>query len=490
MEIYQLINALMQYGKKNNLYEEYDYHYCVNAILSILHLDDFIKDENEYNLTIDEILDGILSYAIENNIIDNTTESKDLFDSKIMGVLTEKPSAINKKFYDLYNESPVKATSYFYKLCKDVNYIRTSRINKDIHFDYDCEYGTINISINMSKPEKDPNDIKKLLTTKQVSYPKCMLCVENVNYQGRIGFPARQNLRYIPVTLANQQYYIQYSPYSYYNEHLICFHHNHFNMKIDEQTFKELVSFVDMFPHYFIGSNADLPIVGGSILNHQHFQGGNHTLPMENAKKVLIRSINNTNVYKLHWPMSVIRLTCNDSKELLEVANKILNNWKNYDNKELSIISEDENGFHNTITPIVRKKDGLYELDLVLRNNLTSNDRPLGVFHPQEKYWHIKKENIGLIEVMGLAILPSRLKAEMEIVKKYLLNDKLTKKELEIIEKHLNWADNLKENDITINNVDDIINNNIAKVFVKVLEDCAVFKQENQDEFDKFILSI
>ena len=490
MEICQLIDSLLKYGLKNNLIDNLDYEYSLNSLLSILKLDDYNEVNNNEEMELDDILNGILSYAIDNNIIENTTESKDLFDSKVMGVLTPKPSEITKTFYSYLNENPSKATDYFYKLCKDVNYIRSSRIAKDIHFDYESEYGTINISINMSKPEKDPNDIKKLLTLKPVCYPKCMLCKENVNYQGRIGFPARQNLRIIPLILANEKYFIQYSPYSYYNEHLICFHEDHFNMRINRATFEELVDFIDKLPHYFIGSNAGLPIVGGSILNHQHFQGGKAILPMENAFEVLVKSIKDVDVYRLNWPMSVIRLKSMNKQNLLDVASNILKAWQQYENKDLYIINSYED-LHNTITPIARYKNDMYEFDLVLRNNITSESRPNGVFHPRSDYWHIKKENIGLIEVMGLAILPSRLKSEMSIVRKYLLDSELSNQEAAIIDKHLSWANSLKENNtINIDNVDDIINNGIGSVFVKVLKDCAVFKDENLDEFEKFILCI
>lgn len=489
MNICQLIDCLLQYGLKNNLIEKLDYEYSLNALLSILKLDAYDEVNNHEEMEIDDILEGILAYAIDNNIIENTTESKDLFDSKVMGVLTPKPSEITRNFYKYLNEDSKKATDYFYKLCKDVNYIRSSRIAKDIHFDYQSSYGTINISINMSKPEKDPNDIKKLLTLKPVCYPKCMLCKENVNYQGRIGFPARQNLRFIPLTLANEKYFIQYSPYSYYNEHLICFHEDHFNMRINRATFEELIDFIDILPHYFIGSNAGLPIVGGSILNHQHFQGGKAILPMENATENFIKKIDGVDVYRLNWPMSVIRLKSTSKQKIVDVATNIFNNWLDYENKDLYIINSKDD-IHNTITPIVRYKNNMYEFDLVLRNNITSESRPNGVFHPRSDYWHIKKENIGLIEVMGLAILPSRLKSEMAIVKEYLLDKTLSSQQIAIIDKHLSWADKLKENNvINDKNVDNIINNGIGEVFVKVLKDCAVFKDEDIDEFNRFILS-
>lgn len=491
MGIYQLIDSLLMYGKKSELIVEEDYYYTLNGILSILHLNEYEEVKEHVELTLDEILDGILAYAIKENIIENTTESKDLFDTKLMGLLTPRPSEITNKFYALKETSSKLATDYFYKLSKDVNYIRSSRISKDIHFDYESEYGTINISINMSKPEKDPNDIKKLLTAKPSSYPRCMLCVENVNYEGRIGFPARQTLRYIPITLNNEKFNIQYSPYSYYDEHLICFHTDHFNMRVDEQTVRELIDFVKQIPHYFIGSNAGLPIVGGSILNHHHFQGGKATLPMENAKATLMKTIDEVDVYKLHWPMSVIRLISKDENKLIEVAKKVFINWDKYHNESLMIISYDENGSHNAITPIARYKNGCYELDLVLRNNLVTKERPLGLYHPREDYWHIKKENIGLIEVMGLAILPSRLNKEMKVVEKYMLNESLTNEEKEMIDKHILWANDLLANNIVNKeNVTNVIEKGIGEVFTKVLKDCAVFNDDAQNEFDSFILDL
>lgn len=492
MDIYQYIDSLMIYAKNKALYENEDYEYTLNALLAVLQLKDYQTVNTHKEMALDDILSGILTYAIDNNIIENTQESKDLFDTKVMGVFTPKPSEIIRKFNGyLNNNNPSMATDYFYELCKNTNYIRTTRISKDIHFDYNSEYGKITISINMSKPEKDPNDIKKLLTLKQVAYPKCMLCKENVNYEGRIGFPARGNLRTIPVTLNNAKYYIQYSPYSYYNEHLICFHDTHFNMIINENTINELLDFITIFPHYFIGSNADLPIVGGSILNHQHFQGGKAILPMQNAKEIFIRNIDGVDVYKLNWPLSVIRIKGQNKENVSKVACKVLNNWLSYSNTSLNIINQNEDGRHNTITPIARNNNGIIEMDLVLRNNLTSKERPLGIYHPQEKYWHIKKENIGLIEVMGLAILPSRLKKEMELVKKYMLKEPLTENENSQIEKHLSWAnDLLKNNSVDKNNIDMIINDGIGKVFTNVLKDCAVFSDNNQDEFDRFINNI
>lgn len=493
MDIYQWIDSLILYGKRNHLIVDLDTYYYINAYLALFHLNDYKQPNEHIDLPLPTILQELIQYAIQEKIIDNTFESKDLFDTKIMGIMTPKPSEVIKRFYQVLqeNDSSEVSTQYFYNLCKNVNYIRCDRISKDIHFNYKSEYGTMNISINMSKPEKDPNDIKKLLKTLPSNYPKCMLCIENENYSGRIGYPARENLRCIPITLHQEPYYIQFSPYSYYEEHLICFHKKHFNMRINENTMDELLDFVSLFPHYFIGSNADLPIVGGSILNHQHFQGGKAILPMANATKVFIKESNQVKFYKLKWPLSVIRLVADEKSSLLTEAKKILYKWRHYRNEALWIINEDENGIHNTITPIVRKNQNDYEMDLVLRNNFTTLSRPLGCFHPQEKYWHIKKENIGLIEVMGLAILPSRLKKEMLILEKYLLNESLTEEERNQIEKHLDWAnERFDKKKINKENVNKLIEDGIGEVYVNVLRDCAVFKDDHQEEFDNFIMNI
>lgn len=491
MNIYEMINGLLQYGEDHQLYDVEDKEYILNSLLSVLNLDDYVENQYVYdkNATIVDLLNPIIDYAIQEKLIENTQVNRDLFDTKVMGCLTPMPSMINHKFAALKKEDPVAATDYFYKLCKDINYIRTTRIEKDIHFDYPCEYGTLNISINMSKPEKDPNDIKKLLSVKQVAYPKCMLCKENVNYRGRLNFPARQNLRFVPLTLDGKKFYMQYSPYSYYHEHTICFKDEHSNMKVDIDAVKELVSFVEQFPHYFMGSNAGLPIVGGSILNHHHFQGGRATLPMENAKEEYIKTQNGVTYHRLDWPMSVIRLRSSSTKELLEEANKVFHAWNQYNNEALMLIAKDENGNHNAITPICRYKNQQFELDLVLRNNLTTDDRPLGLYHPRSEYWHIKKENIGLIEVMGLAILPSRLKNEMQVVKKFLLNEALSEAEELTLKPHLSWAETLKlkrQNQ----SIDQVIENGIGETFKLVLEDCAVFKKDAINIFKEFILAI
>lgn len=493
MDIYEAINGLLQYGIDKKIYDIDDREYILNSLLDVFNLDDYKSNDYQYDKSknITYILDDMIKYAIDNNIIEDTQINKDLFDTKIMGCLTPLPSSINRKFNELKKENSKLATDYFYNLCKDINYIRTTRIEKNIKFPYMSKYGQIEITINMSKPEKDPNDIKKLLSVKQVNYPSCMLCKENVNYRGRLNFPARQNLRFVPITLNGSKFYMQYSPYSYYDEHTIVFKDKHSNMKVDINAIKEIVDFVSEFPHYFMGSNAGLPIVGGSILNHHHFQGGSTILPMENAKEELIKIVNNVEYNLLKWPLNVIRLRSSNKEALIKEAEKVLNSWNDYENKELMIIAKTENVPHNAVTPICRYRNNKFELDIALRNNLTTVDRPLGLYHPREEYWNIKKENIGLIEVMGLAILPSRLKEEMQLVKKYLLDEKLSNEELDKIKIHLDFANNIKNNNkVSINNVNQLINNAIGETFTKVLEDCAVFKEDNIDSLKQYIKNI
>ena len=493
MQIYILIKSLLEYGVKKKLIHEEDYDYVLNGLLACFHLDEYNEPDLFEPLfeNLDDILQGMLDYAVAEKLIENSIVEKDLLDTKIMGYLTPLPSTINQHFQQLYKKNPDAALNYFYNLCCDVNYIRKSRIQKDVHFKYEYIDGILDISINLSKPEKDPNDIKKLLTQKSSSYPQCMLCKENINYAGRFDFPARQNLRYIPMELNQQAFYMQYSPYSYYNEHAIVFSKEHKPMLVDIEAVKELLDFVTMFPSYFIGSNAGLPIVGGSILNHHHFQGGKTTLPMEIAKEEWVMEQDQVQYYALHWPLSVIRLKSTHKNKIIHQAQYVIEQWKKYSNADLFIISEDDKGLHNAITVIARKKGEEYELDLCLRNNITTPDRPLGYFHPRPEYFHIKKENIGLIEVMGLAILPSRLLKEMKVVRKYLLSELLSDEEMDSINQHLDWASDLKmKHEVSVDNVDEIINQGIGEVFSKVLEDCGLFKKENRPQFIEFILSL
>lgn len=426
---------------------------------------------------------------------DDTITTKDLFDTKIMGLITPMPSQVREKFQRLYSESPKLATDYYYKFSQDTNYIRRDRIEKDEKWTTDTEYGQIDITINLSKPEKDPRDIAKAATAKKNEYPKCLLCEENEGYAGHISHPARQNHRIIPVKLADRDYYFQYSPYVYYNEHCIVFNKEHTPMKIDKAAFVKLLDFVKQFPHYIVGSNADLPIVGGSILSHDHFQGGSYTFAMAKAPyeyMFQVKGYEDVTSGIVKWPMSVIRLQSKKPERIVELSDYILNAWRNYTDEDAFIFSETDGEPHNTITPIARMNGDLYEMDLVLRNNITTEEKPWGVYHPEEKLHHIKKENIGLIEVMGLAVLPARLKKEMLTLGEAIVEGKDIRT-MEEIEKHADWVDEWRNHyNITKENVNQILKDEIAKVFVKVLECAGVYKrtEEGQNAFRKFISTL
>lgn len=408
-----------------------------------------------------------------------------------MGVLTPMPSVVRKHFKELYNNSPKFATDYFYELNKACNYIRCDRIEKDQKWKYNSEYGTIDITINLSKPEKDPKDIIRQGQMTASGYPKCLLCKENEGYAGTLSHPARQNLRVIPLELSGEKYYMQYSPYVYYNEHCIVFNDKHIPMKIDKSTFKKLIEFTEKFPHYTLGSNADLPIVGGSILSHDHFQGGAYEFPMARAEYVYTFDMGQFGDVKagiLNWPMSVIRLSSNNKESLVNACDYILYKWRGYTDEEAFIYCNTDGEQHNTITPICRRKADNYEMDLVLRNNITTKECPWGVYHQSANLHHIKKENIGLIEVMGMAILPARLDKEMGILKNALLNNEAIRLISEI-EKHAEWVESWKDNyDITRGNVDEIIKSEIGKVFVQVLECAGVYKtdEKGREAFIRF----
>ena len=426
---------------------------------------------------------------------DDTITTKDLFDTKIMGLITPMPSQVREKFQRLYSESPKLATDYYYKFSQDTNYIRRDRIEKDEKWTTDTEYGQIDITINLSKPEKDPRDIAKAATAKKNEYPKCLLCEENEGYAGHISHPARQNHRIILVKLADRDYYFQYSPYVYYNEHCIVFNKEHTPMKIDKAVFVKLLDFVKQFPHYIVGSNADLPIVGGSILSHDHFQGGSYTFAMAKAPyeyMFQVKGYEDVTSGIVKWPMSVIRLQSKKPERIVELSDYILNAWRNYTDEDAFIFSETDGEPHNTITPIARMNGDLYEMDLVLRNNITTEEKPWGVYHPEEKLHHIKKENIGLIEVMGLAVLPARLKKEMLTLGEAIVEGKDIRT-MEEIEKHADWVDEWRNHyNITKENVNQILKDEIAKVFVKVLECAGVYKrtEEGQNAFRKFISTL
>ncbi len=477
------VKKLVCYGLEKGLITKRDEIFTVNRILEILKLDSFECEKNFTNINLEETLKGLLDFAIENKLIDDSITEKDLFDTKLMAALMPRPSEVTDKFYNLYEKSPKAATDYFYTLSCDSDYIRRYRIEKDVKWVTPTEYGDLDITINLSKPEKDPKAIAAAKNTASVGYPKCMLCRECEGYAGRLNFPARQNHRTIPVTINNSEWCFQYSPYVYYNEHCIVFNAEHSPMAINHDTFRKLLDFVKLFPHYFVGSNADLPIVGGSILSHDHFQGGNYTFAMAKAEieqNIVFTGFEDVEAGIVKWPMSVIRTRSENPERLIALACKILDCWRGYTDKDAFIFAETDGEPHNTITPIARKNGEIYELDLVLRNNITTDEHPMGVYHPHSELHHIKKENIGLIEVMGLAVLPARLKNEMSALKDAMLTNKDLRSD-EVLEKHADWADEIraKYSNITKENIDEIINTEIGLVFSKVLEHAGVYKRDS-----------
>ena len=493
--INKLINELMAYGVREHLVCEDDRVFVTNCLLGLFGLMEFTEENVEERKLADILLD-MCKYAYENGIIeDDTISTMDLFDTKIMGLLTPAPSVVRKNFREIFNTSSKLATDYYYKFSKRTNYIRTDRIAKDEKWVTETEYGPIDITINLSKPEKDPRDIAKAGQAKKSGYPSCLLCMENEGYAGHFSHPARQNHRIIPISLDGEDYFLQYSPYVYYNEHCIIFNKQHTPMKIDKAVFKKILEFVKLFPHYTAGSNADLPIVGGSILSHDHFQGGGYVFAMAKApydRMFTLPGYEELNVGIVKWPMSVIRLQGKDIDRITEAADYILSAWRGYTDEEAFIFSETDGAPHNTITPIARMHEDLYELDLVLRNNITTDECPWGVYHPSADLHHIKKENIGLIEVMGLAVLPARLRKEMAELEEYILNKKDIRSN-EILEKHAEWVDKwIDHYEITEENIHAIVQDEISKVFVKVLECAGVYKrtEEGQRAFDRFTASL
>ncbi len=500
------IKKLIAYGVKAGLVPERDIIFTTNRLLELFQLDeleDVDVDIVDSNIRIDEleaILAGMLDYAYQKGIIaENSIIHRDLFDTKIMSMLMPRPSKIIDTFYEKYKRiSPEAATDYYYSLSCDSDYIRRYRIAKDIKWVTPTKYGDLDITINLSKPEKDPKAIAAARNAKQSGYPKCLLCKENEGYAGRINHPARQNHRIIPLTINHSEWGFQYSPYVYYNEHCIVFNAQHIPMKIEKATFKKLLDFVEQFPHYFVGSNADLPIVGGSILSHDHFQGGNYEFAMAKApieKTVVIPDFEDVEAGIVNWPMSVIRLEGTKTKRIVKLANHILKQWREYSDEKAFIYAYTDDEPHNTITPIARKVGEKFQLDLVLRNNITTEKHPLGVYHPHAKLHHIKKENIGLIEVMGLAVLPARLKDEMEGLKKALLQ-KTDLRGDEKIEKHADWVEEFLPQygglaGINSQNIDFILKQEIGKVFMEVLEDAGVYKKtpKGRKAFMRFIKS-
>lgn len=505
--IQENILKLVKYAKATGLIEKEDEVYTINRLLELFEVDDIedatfdkINGEGDYTQeqaeeVLEDILDEMMEYAYENGLMkENSIVYKDLFDTKIMGCLVARPSEIRNKFKSLYeNESPEAATDFFYKLSCDSNYIRRQRIKKDQKWTTDTQYGTLDITINLSKPEKDPKAIAAAKNAKQNAYPKCQLCKENEGYVGRVNHPARQNHRIIPVTINNSDWFFQYSPYVYYNEHCIVFNSKHTPMKIEKATFGKLLDFVTQFPHYFVGSNADLSIVGGSILSHDHFQGGHYTFAMAKApieKEIKFDGFEDVKAGIVKWPMSVIRISGQDKDRLIELADKILVCWRGYTDEDAFIYANTDGEPHNTITPIARRRGDDYELDLVLRNNITTEEHPLGVFHPHASLHHIKKENIGLIEVMGLAVLPARLKDEMAELEQAILN-KTDLRSTPTLASHADWAEGFigKYDDINADNITDIIHEEIGIVFKEVLEDAGVYKctKEGRDAFVRFV---
>ena len=489
MEVNAYISALIQYGLCKKLFEPCDKTYMANRILEVLQLNEFQMEEVR-PLPLEEILRGLLDDAVSRGVCGDDITSRDLLDTKLMGALTPAPREVRKTFADLYAQSPQAATDWFYRFSQDTDYIRRYRIQKDMRWMTVTDYGTLDVTVNLSKPEKDPKAIAAAKNAPQSGYPKCQLCAENEGYAGRMNHPARQNHRIIPLTIADADWYLQYSPYVYYPEHCIVFNSQHVPMVIDREAFQKLLDFVTLFPHYFVGSNADLPIVGGSILSHEHFQGGHYCFPMERAaveKKLRFDGFEDVKAGIVKWPMSVIRLRCADKERLVELADKILTCWRGYTDKSAFIFAKTGDTPHNTITPIARRRGEDYELDLVLRNNITTEEHPLGVYHPHAELHHIKKENIGLIEVMGLAVLPARLKQELAALEEVILNNGEATGELE---KHAQWVAELKEkHTFTAENVANILKIEVGKVYAQVLEHAGVYKrdEEGQAAFARFV---
>ena len=492
--LYENIKKLVTYGIQIGLTPECERIYTTNLLLELFGEEDYEDvDIEETQIDLEPVLAALLDEAVERGIIENSIGYRDLFDTKIMNCLVPRPAQVQETFAKKYEISPEEATNYFYKLSQDSDYIRRYRVKKDMKWKVDSDYGKIDITINLSKPEKDPKAIAAARNAKASSYPKCLLCMENEGYAGRLNHPARENHRIIPITINDSKWGFQYSPYVYYNEHCIVFNGQHVPMKIEEATFVKLFDFVKMFPHYFLGSNADLPIVGGSILSHDHFQGGHYTFAMAEAsmeKQVTIPGYEDVEAGIVKWPLSVLRIRSKDEKRLISLADHVLNTWRGYTDEDAYIFAETDGEPHNTITPIARKKGEMYELDLTLRNNITTEEHPLGVYHPHAQYHNIKKENIGLIEVMGLAVLPARLKEELEILAEYLVEKKDIRSN-EKIEKHAEWAEVFlpKYPKITEENVMDILKEEVGITFVHVLEDAGVYKctPEGREAFMRFI---
>ena len=483
MKIETYIDSLVSYAMNHGLAEPVDHQVLTNRLLDLLHKDDYESSDEPQTEDLEEILAGILDYAVANGLCDDGITARDIFDTRIMGAVTPMPREVIRTFREKYAKSPVEATDWYYQFSCDTDYIRRYRIAKDMRWKYPSPYGEMDITINLSKPEKDPKAIAAAKNAPQTAYPKCQLCRENEGYAGRMNHPARANHRILPIEICGANWCLQYSPYVYYNEHCIVFNAEHVPMKIDRSAFDKLLDFVRIFPHYFVGSNADLPIVGGSILSHEHFQGGHYTFAMETAeieKEVSFAGYEDISAGIVKWPMSVIRLTGKDPARISELADKILTVWRGYSDESVGVVAFSDGEPHNTITPIARRRGEDYELDLVLRCNITTEEHPLGVFHPHGDKHHIKKENIGLIEVMGLAVLPSRLKKELTDLAQAIVDGKDIASD-EVLSKHAPWVEELKKQyTFTQDNAMDILMQETGKVFAAVLEDAGVYKNTDQ----------
>ncbi len=492
--LYESIKKLVQYGIDTGLTPETERIYTTNLLLDLFKEDSYEDAElSSDEIVLEDVLKDLLDEAVSRGIIEDSIAYRDLFDTMLMNCLVPRPAQIQSEFWTKYGTSPETAPDYYYKLSQHRDYIRRYRIKRDRKWTVDTKYGTLDVTINLSKPEKDPKAIAAAGKTKSSSYPKCQLCMENEGYAGRLDHPARENHRIIPITIQGKKWGFQYSPYVYYNEHCIVFNGEHIPMKIDRNAFAKLFDFIKLFPHYFLGSNADLPIVGGSILSHDHFQGGNYTFAMAKApviEEFTVKGYEDVSAGIVKWPLSVIRLRGEDTERIIDLADHILKTWRSYTDEDAFIFAETDGVPHNTITPIARMKDGMYELDLTLRNNITTEEHPLGVYHPHAKLHHIKKENIGLIEVMGLAVLPARLKGEMELLKEYILEGKDIRSN-EQIAKHADWADEFLPayTDVSADNIGHILEQEVGKVFCQVLEDAGVYKctEDGMKKFRRFI---
>lgn len=494
-ELCRLIGELAEYGVKTGLIPESERNYAINLLLDIFHEDAYEANETKGE-ELEDILKGLLDIAVDKGLIEDSIVNRDLFDTRLMNAITPRPGEVIRKYQELFARSPKDATDWFYKFCGDSDYIRRYRAKKDVKWTVDTDFGVLDITINLAKPEKDPKAIAAAAKMAQSSYPKCQLCVENMGYAGRLNHPARQTLRIMPITINGSEWGFQYSPYGYYNEHCILLNGEHVPMAINEDCFKKMFDFISQYPHYMIGSNADLPIVGGSILSHDHYQGGNYEFAMAKApieKAFKFKGFEDVEAGIVKWPMSVIRLRCADHKRLTQLSSEILASWRAYTDEAAFVFAETDGVPHNTITPIARKKGDSFEIDLVLRNNITTDEHPMGVYHPHKQYHHIKKENIGLIEVMGLAILPSRLVSELEAVKNAILNnDDLRASELTA--SHADWVEEFLPNhpEFNADNAMDIIKEETGKVFLHVLEDAGVYKctPEGREAFMRFLESV